>query len=108
MNAATVTGVIFVVAGTLAVVSSLQETYEKTFDQTHRGMRDTPGFLVWIVAMCAVGALESVVGRPVRAPPARRPGSVAPVAPLRGRDRGLRGSTTSRRSASTSVGQWVT
>src|SRR3954469_24485515 len=35
INAATVTGMLFAVAGTLAVVCSLQEIYEKVFDQPH-------------------------------------------------------------------------
>jgi membrane protein len=66
LNAATVTSVIFVAAGMLAVASSLQQIYEKAFHQQHRGMQDVPRRLAWVVALCGVVALESVVGRPVR------------------------------------------
>jgi hypothetical protein len=37
-NAATLVSLIFAVLGTLAVVTSLQEIYEKVFDQSHRGI----------------------------------------------------------------------
>lgn len=66
LNAATVTSLLFVVAGTLAVASSLQQIYEKAFRQEHRGLRDVPRQLTWAAATCGVVALESLVGRPVR------------------------------------------
>jgi membrane protein len=66
LNAATITSAIFVVAGMLAVASSLQQIYEKAFHQEHRGFRDVPRLLTWIAVLCGVVAFESVVGRPVR------------------------------------------
>jgi membrane protein len=65
-NQATALSFVFMIAGTITVVSALQEIYEKAFDQPRRGMRDLPRFLVWIVAMCAVGASVSEIGKPVR------------------------------------------
>jgi membrane protein len=66
LNVATVTSLIFVVAGTLAVASSLQQIYEKAFRQDHRGMRDVYRLPIWVVVLCAVVAFESFVGRPAR------------------------------------------
>jgi hypothetical protein len=40
LNPATVTSLVFVTAGLLAVASSLQQIYEKVFRQAHRGLRD--------------------------------------------------------------------
>jgi len=65
VSAATVTSLLFVVAGTIAVVSSLLEIYEKVFDQPHRGRRDYLRIAAWTVVMCAAVALASVVGRAV-------------------------------------------
>ena len=35
-------------AGSLAVASSLEQIYDKVFDQPHRGMRDLPRLVIWI------------------------------------------------------------
>jgi len=66
LNVATATSLVFVAAGTLAVASSLQQIYEKAFGQEHRGLRGLYRLLIWVAAMCAVVAFESIVGRPVR------------------------------------------
>jgi len=66
LNAATVTSLLFVAAGTLAVAGSLQQIYEKVFGQEHRGLRGAYRLLIWVVALCLVVALETVAGRPVR------------------------------------------
>src|SRR5215471_15984723 len=66
LNVATVTSLLFVAVGTLAVASSLQQIYEKAFRQDHRGMRGWYRLPIWVVVLCAVVALESFVGRPVR------------------------------------------
>jgi membrane protein len=63
---ATVTAVLFAVGGSLAVVCSLQQIYEKVFDQSRRGMRDTPRFVVWMVAISGAAALDSLIANPVR------------------------------------------
>jgi membrane protein len=65
VSAATVTSLVFVVAGTIAVASSLLQIYEKVFEQPHRGMHDFPRVMVWTVVVGAAGALASVVGRAV-------------------------------------------
>src|SRR5262249_51733081 len=66
LNAAAVTSLLFVAAGTLAVAGSLQQIYEKVFGQEHRGLRGAYRLLIWVVALCLVVALETVAGRPVR------------------------------------------
>jgi membrane protein len=58
---------IIMLAGTLTVAASLQQIYEKVFDQPHKGgMRVVPRYFVWILVMVAVGGLVSFIGRPVR------------------------------------------
>ncbi len=66
LTVATATSLVVVLAGTLAVASSLQQIYEKVFLQRHRGLRDVPRLLVWVSVLCGVVAFESVVGRPAR------------------------------------------
>jgi len=66
LSVATVTSLLFVAAGTLAVAGSLQQIYEKAFGQDHRGWRGAYRLLIWVVALCLVVALETVAGRPVR------------------------------------------
>jgi membrane protein len=68
-NQATAISLVVMVAGTITVVSALQEIYEKAFEQPRRGMRDLPRFLVWIVVMCAVVALPGVLAKPLNALP---------------------------------------
>jgi membrane protein len=65
LNVGTITSLLFVGAGTLAVASSLQQIYEKVFHQEPRGMQ-LPRLLIWIAVFCGVVAFESVVGRPAR------------------------------------------
>jgi membrane protein len=65
LNAATVTSLIFVTAGLLAVAASLQQIYEKVFHQAHRGLREVFRLLAWIVVLCMTVALDSVAERPV-------------------------------------------
>jgi membrane protein len=66
LNVATVTSLLFVAAGTLAVASSLQQIYEKVFHQDHLGVRGQYRLLIWVVVLCVVVVFESLVGRPVR------------------------------------------
>ena len=65
LNAATATSLIFLIAGMLAVTSSLQQIYEKVFRQDHRGIRDLGRLLTWIVVLCAAMVAESLGERPV-------------------------------------------
>ena len=65
LNAATATSLVFLIAGMLAVASSLQQIYEKVFCQDHRGIRDLYRLLTWIVVLCLTVVLESLAGRPV-------------------------------------------
>ncbi len=65
LNAATATSLVFLIAGTLAVASSLQQIYEKVFRQDHRGMRDLYRLLTWMVGLCLTVVLESLAGKPV-------------------------------------------
>ena len=66
VNVATMTSLIFVLAGTLAMASSLQQIYEKAFAQDHRRKQNLPRLLIWVAALCGVVAFESVAGRPAR------------------------------------------
>ena len=66
VNFATVTSLLFVFAGSLAVAGSLQQIYEKVFRQEHQGLRGVYRLLVWIGVLCLTGAFESLIGRPVR------------------------------------------
>jgi membrane protein len=53
-----VLGLIVAFLGSMALVSSLQIIYERVFDQQHRGWRDFPRFIVWVLALgaLAIGA----------------------------------------------------
>jgi membrane protein len=67
VNGATLSSLVFVLAGALTVASSLQQIYEKTFGQTHRGgVRSWPQLFVWIAVLCGLMAFQSVVERPAR------------------------------------------
>jgi membrane protein len=68
-NQATAISLVVMLAGTITVVSALQEIYEKAFDQPRRGMRNLPRFLVWIVVMAAIVALPGVLAKPTHALP---------------------------------------
>jgi len=61
-----VTGLIFALAGMIAVVGSLQVIYERTFDQPHRGWRDLPRFFVWVAVVLGALIAEAIVSKPVR------------------------------------------
>jgi len=72
VNVGTITSLLFVSAGTLAVGSSLQQIYEKVFGQEPRGLRNLPRLLIWVTVLCGVIAFDSFVGRPVRNAPGGR------------------------------------
>jgi membrane protein len=61
-----VTGLLFTFAGVLAVIASLQVLYERLFDQEHRGWRDLPRYLVWLVVVLALLAAEGASDHPER------------------------------------------
>jgi membrane protein len=65
LDAATATSLVFLIAGTLAVASSLQQIYEKVFRQDHRGTRNLYRLLTWIVLLGLAVVLESLTERPV-------------------------------------------
>jgi membrane protein len=65
LNVATATGLVFVTVGMLAVTSSLQQIYEKVFDQAHRGLRDLFRLPAWIIVLGVTVAFESVAERAV-------------------------------------------
>jgi membrane protein len=64
-NAATVTSLVFLFAGLLAVASSLQQIYENVFRQGHRGARDLGRLLIWLVMLGLTVVLVSVAVRPL-------------------------------------------
>jgi membrane protein len=63
---AIVTGLLLSLTGTIAVVGSIQVLYERLFHQEHRGWRDTPRLLVWVVALLAALAAQAIISGPVR------------------------------------------
>jgi membrane protein len=63
INLATVTSALIVIAGSIAVVTSLQEIYEKVFGVEHRGRRDLPRVLIWTVLMIGAVAAAGTVDR---------------------------------------------
>ena len=61
-----VTGLLFSFAGIVAVVASLQVVYERLFDQEHRGWRELPRYVVWVVAVLVLLAAEGIIDHPER------------------------------------------
>jgi membrane protein len=61
-----VTGLLFSFAGIVAVVASLQVIYERLFNQEHRGWRDLPRYLVWVVVVIGLLAAEGIINHPER------------------------------------------
>jgi membrane protein len=58
-----VTGLLLALAGTIAVVGSVQVLYERLFAQEQRGWRDLPRQIVWLfVLLVALGAQASITG----------------------------------------------
>jgi membrane protein len=64
LDAWTVITLLILIAGMLAVASSLQLIYEKVFNQDHR--RSLYRLLIWVAVLCGVVAFESLVARPAR------------------------------------------
>jgi membrane protein len=62
---AILTGLAFSLAGSIAVVSSLQLLYERVFDQQHRA-RDFPRLVIWVGVFLAAAIAEAAIGAPVR------------------------------------------
>jgi membrane protein len=56
-----VTGLLFSLAGVIAVVSSLQVIYERLFEQEHRGWRDLPRFIAWTFALLGVLIVDGAI-----------------------------------------------
>jgi membrane protein len=65
--AAMVTALIFAVAGTMAVASSLQVIYERVFGQSHRGWKDALRFATWAGVMFGFLVADSVVSEAAHA-----------------------------------------
>jgi membrane protein len=63
---AIVTGLILSLTGTIAVVGSIQVLYERMFHQEHRGWRDTPRLVGWVIALLAALAAQAIISGPVR------------------------------------------
>jgi membrane protein len=61
-----VTGLLFTFAGIVAVVASIQAVYEHIYDQEHRGWRDLPIHLAWVVSLLVVLVAEGATGKPVQ------------------------------------------
>ncbi|HEY2201727.1 MAG TPA: YhjD/YihY/BrkB family envelope integrity protein [Solirubrobacteraceae bacterium] len=60
------TGLLFSLAGAIAVVQSLQVLYERIFEQQPRGWRDLPRVFVWLVVLLGFLVLEAIIGHAVR------------------------------------------
>jgi membrane protein len=59
-------GLLFSLAGTIAVVQSLQVLYERVFEQEPRGWRGFPRVLIWLVILLGFLALQAALDRPLR------------------------------------------
>jgi membrane protein len=55
------TGLLFTLAGVIAVVSSLQVLYERAFNQEHRGWRDFPRYFAYVGILLGVLVAEGSV-----------------------------------------------
>ena len=62
---AILTALLVSLAGSIAVVGSLQLLYERVFDQPHRA-RDFPRLVIWVGVFLLAAIAEVVVGGPVR------------------------------------------
>jgi len=60
------TGLIFAIAGTIAVAGSLQVLYERAFDIAQRKWRDIPRAVAWLVVLLGALVAEGTVSKPVR------------------------------------------
>ncbi len=61
-----VTGLIFALAGVIAVVGSLQTLYERVFEQKHRGWRNLPRSAAWMGVLLGVLVAEGNIDGPLR------------------------------------------
>jgi membrane protein len=64
LDAGTVITLLILIAGMLAVASSLQLIYERVFGLDHS--RNLYRLIIWVAMLCGVVAFESLVGRPAR------------------------------------------
>jgi membrane protein len=60
------TGLIFALAGTIAVVGSMQVLYERAFHIEQRKWRDIPRAVAWLVVLLGALIAEGIVSKPVR------------------------------------------
>lgn len=60
------TGLIFALAGTIAVVGSMQLLYERAFDIEPRKWRDIPRAVAWLVVLLGALLVEGTISKPVR------------------------------------------
>jgi membrane protein len=60
------TGLIFALAGTIAVAGSMQVLYERAFDIEQRKWRDIPRAVAWLVVLLGALIAEGIVSKPVR------------------------------------------
>ena len=59
------TGLLFSLAGAIAVVQSLQVLYERIFERRPRGWRDLARVFVWLVVLLGFLVLEAQMGHAV-------------------------------------------
>jgi membrane protein len=60
------TGLIIAFAGTMGVAGSLEQIYERVFDQARRGWRDIPRYVAWVAVLGGALIAEGIVGGPIR------------------------------------------
>ena len=64
---AIITGLLVAFAGIIAVVASLQVIYERLFDQPHRGWRELPRYVAWVVAIVlGILVVDGSINKPIR------------------------------------------
>lgn len=62
-----VTGLLFSLAGVIAVVGSLQVIYERLFEQERRGWREIPRYIAWVLILLGVLILDGAITKPEHA-----------------------------------------
>jgi len=60
------TGLIFSFVGTIAVVTSIEERYERAFASKRLGRRDVPRRIAWVFVLLLVLILQATIQKPVR------------------------------------------
>ena len=65
-NSAVAISLLLGIAGTIAVASSVQTTYERVFRHDHRRAQNLTRWLAWIIVLAGLAIFETVIHQPLR------------------------------------------